>query len=285
MSQLSPSKELYYSFIMIKMGEFLIQTQNLENVYELILLLDQLNKIIEREEKWKGASILIPVNLGGLYYIGVNYGRVYNVFLGKAENLRGPPFKEFLPKYWEHIPEILLGKEIWLFEPWGSGSNFKENYTVTEDPDLLKQIEYSIDNFLLERKEAIEKIELSIGKKGINPPKWRKCSICCSIPEKSYAFWKGNDLDEGEIPHNEIFLEIIGAPTFDDSTTKRHWCVKKCPQCHSHFLWRFDYTFLTNGSEDEIWLTRLDESEKVKWLIEIDQKIKAAKKKQRKKRK
>jgi uncharacterized C2H2 Zn-finger protein len=42
--------------------------------------------------------------------------------------------------------------------------------------------------------------------------------------------------------------------------------LKQCPQCGSYYLYRTDYEYLVNGSEDEEFLTRLTVQQADEWL-------------------
>lgn len=89
----------------------------------------------------------------------------------------------------------------------------------------------------------------------------KSCSICTAIPEKSDAFWKGGDFLGGDLPREEQQLVVVGAPFFDDRTSYSHTCLKQCPECGTYYEWRFEYEFLVNGTEDDIYLTRMPDKE------------------------
>lgn len=100
---------------------------------------------------------------------------------------------------------------------------------------------------------------------------YKNCTICETIPDKSYAFWKGGDLQSSTLPDSEAKLEIIGAPIYDASTSHSHSIIKRCPACGTCYKWDFEYEYLVNGSEDEINLTRLSQKngeEEVKKVIQ-----------------
>ena len=246
--------------------------QTIENVYELVKLLKQLNKITEKGTKWNGQIVLIPVILNELYYLGTDFSMVYKAHLGKGENLRGSFFKEFVPEFWEFKPEIHIEDQVWLFNSCGSGA-FIHRYSRSKDKVLIKKIKKAIEDFVEQFNNNKRKFEEDLKKLGKNIPKWKKCTICNSLPDQSYEFWKGGELESGGIGYNETFLEIVGAPTFTDSTSYRHWCIKRCPQCNTCYHWDFDYEYLVNGTEDEITLRRLKNKEVPQWLKKVDEVI------------
>ena len=245
----------------------------LDNVYELILLLDEIKKLSPSGGKWNGHLVLIPVILDDDYFIGKTFDMVYLARSKKGENLRGMILNEFLPHYWGYKPKLEINGEIingvWLFHSSGSGP-FINRYRLIRDNELLDSVKQCIYEFIKERKKKLHEFDNYIGRLGSNSKNWQKCIICNPIPDSSYAFWKGNELESGGIEPNEKLLEIVGAPHFDDRTGYRHWCIKRCLNCNTKYHWKFDYEYLVNGSEDEITLTRLDEKEEKKWLKEVN---------------
>jgi hypothetical protein len=255
-----------------------LASHTIKNVYELILLLKQLKEITGKDTKWEGDIVMLPVKLDKLYYIGLGRSMVYKAFLGKKKKILGSSFNEFIPEFWEFTPNIELKDVIWLFKTTASGP-FMKRYKIIDDSELISQVEKEILDFIKESKKTKQKLNLSIKKLGKNPPKWKTCNICLSIPDSSYAYWKGGELEGEPLPYNEIFLNIVGAPTFNDITSYRHWCIKKCSQCHTYYHWDFTYDYYANGSEDEITFTRIDKKDESKWLKKVEEKIKSEKKK------
>ena len=77
----------------------------------------------------------------------------------------------------------------------------------------------------------------------------------------SSEFWKGGETDGAGLPAASLKLEIVGAPYYDDSTSSSNRCIKQCPECGTCYRWETEYTYLVNGSEDDITLTRLSDAE------------------------
>ncbi|MEX2680497.1 MAG: hypothetical protein Q6373_002780 [Candidatus Sigynarchaeota archaeon] len=101
-----------------------------------------------------------------------------------------------------------------------------------------------------------------------NPKPWEGCSICSSIPDHSFEFWKGGESDGPGLPAASARLEIVGAPYFDDSTSGSNHCIKRCPECGTAYRWTTEYEYLVNGSEDDINLVRLSPEEGEKAVAE-----------------
>ncbi len=100
-------------------------------------------------------------------------------------------------------------------------------------------------------------------------PAWISCPICIYINDEEYAFYKGGILESDGLPIEESYLEIVGAPFFDDSNSYSHWCLKQCPICKTYYLWEFEYEYLVNGSEDDYTLTRLSETQGKKYYKKV----------------
>ncbi|MBN2153431.1 MAG: hypothetical protein JW839_18395 [Candidatus Lokiarchaeota archaeon] len=98
---------------------------------------------------------------------------------------------------------------------------------------------------------------------------WEGCSICSSIPDHAYEFWKAGVCDGPGIPAVSAKLAIIGAPYFDDSTSGSNSCIKRCPECGTAYRWTTEYEYLVNGSEDDINLVRLSPEEGEKAVADV----------------
>ena len=185
------------------------------------------------------------------YFIGRKSEMIYLARSKKGESLRGMFLNEFLPHYWEFKPKLKILDEIWLFNDSGSGP-FVDRYKISSNNELIGSIEQCIHDYIGERRKIFNEFDKNLKKLDEVPQKWGKCTICKPIPDSSYAFWKGNELESGGIHPNENLLEIVGSPNFDDRTSYRHWCIKRCPNCKTCYKWDFNYEYLVNGTEDEI---------------------------------
>lgn len=91
--------------------------------------------------------------------------------------------------------------------------------------------------------------------------RWQTCSICKTIPDRSWAFWKGGDQRENNLPPSMDLFKIVGEPFYNTDTGCSNYCLMQCPECKTYYAWDFEYEYLFNGSEDEINLTRLSQAE------------------------
>lgn len=121
------------------------------------------------------------------------------------------------------------------------------------------------------RKKAKKRAKPSISK---DPERYKNCSICYTIPDSANEFWVGGELRIGPLPASEKYLEIVGAPFYDDSRSHSHTSIKRCPECGTCYLWDMEYEYLVGGSEDDITLTRLNDSDAQKLIQKYLQRIK-----------
>jgi len=108
-------------------------------------------------------------------------------------------------------------------------------------------------------KKSVSHKTKKIGK--TSTTSYKTCSICKTIPDSCYAYWKGGVLETQPLPNSESKLKVVGAPIYNDSTSHSHSVIKRCPECGTCYRWDYEYEYLVNGSEDEITLTRLTEKE------------------------
>ncbi len=87
-------------------------------------------------------------------------------------------------------------------------------------------------------------------------------------------FWKGGVLETDPMPASEAKLEVMYRDFFHPNTSHTNNCLKHCPECGTYYLWDFEYEYLVNGSEDDLNLTRLSETEAKEWLDKFDTAVK-----------
>lgn len=90
------------------------------------------------------------------------------------------------------------------------------------------------------------------------------CSICSSLASEEMAFQKyGWEEDNTYLPAaaNQLTLVRDFKPY-----SSRKLQLQQCPECGTFYLYRSDYEYLVNGSEDEEYLTRLSAAEAAKYL-------------------
>lgn len=90
------------------------------------------------------------------------------------------------------------------------------------------------------------------------------CAICSSLQDEEYAFQKYG------WPDDDTFLPAAAAKLVVVRNLRPHGSrdllLKQCPQCGTFYLYRTDYEYLVNGSEDEEFLTRLTPDQAAEYL-------------------
>jgi hypothetical protein len=81
------------------------------------------------------------------------------------------------------------------------------------------------------------------------------CGICSGLRDEEYAFQKfGASESDTHLPAaagSLILVQDVG------SRGSRELQLWQCPACSTYYLYRTDYEYLVNGTEDEQFLTRL----------------------------
>jgi hypothetical protein len=92
----------------------------------------------------------------------------------------------------------------------------------------------------------------------------KQCRICSSLQDQEYAFQKyGWEQDNTHLPAAASHLKVVRDFRPYDSRKQQ---LQQCPECGTYYLYRTDYEFLVNGSEDEEYLTRLTEEQATEYL-------------------
>ncbi len=92
----------------------------------------------------------------------------------------------------------------------------------------------------------------------------RHCSLCSSILDEEYAFQKyGHAEDDSALPAEASRLVLVKDLR---PSSGRALHLKQCPECGTYYLYRTDYEYLVNGSEDEQFLTRLTSDQAAEYL-------------------
>jgi len=92
----------------------------------------------------------------------------------------------------------------------------------------------------------------------------RPCPICSTLVDEEYAYQKyGADDGNTCLPAAADQLTILRdfAPY-----SSRKLQLRQCPECAQYYLYRSDYEYLVNGSEDEEFLTRLSADQAAEYL-------------------
>ncbi|MDD3515775.1 hypothetical protein SDC9_44174 [bioreactor metagenome] len=87
----------------------------------------------------------------------------------------------------------------------------------------------------------------------------RACEVCSGLSDSEYAYSKFG------WPEHDTFLpeaaeKLVIVKDFQPLGSRKLQ-LRQCPSCGAWFLYRTDYEYLTNGTEDEEFLTRLTEEE------------------------
>ena len=97
-----------------------------------------------------------------------------------------------------------------------------------------------------------------------NGAPYKHCKTCSSLSDQEYAFQKyGWEQDNTYLPAAAGRLAVVRDFRPYDS---RKLQLQQCPECGTHYLYRTDYEYLVNGSEDEESLTRLSQEQAAEYL-------------------
>jgi hypothetical protein len=103
--------------------------------------------------------------------------------------------------------------------------------------------------------DQVEKLAAGLGKNDLH----KQCDICSSLADQEYAFQKyGAEQYDTHLPEAANALKVVRDFKPHDSRKLQIW---QCPGCGTCYLYRTDYEYLVNGSEDEEFLTRLTEAQ------------------------
>ena len=87
----------------------------------------------------------------------------------------------------------------------------------------------------------------------------RFCRTCSSMADQEYARqksgWEENDTHLPSAAGLLVTVKDLGS-----SGSRMRW-LQRCPECGTYYLYRTDYEYLVNGTEDEEYLSRLSESQ------------------------
>ncbi len=90
------------------------------------------------------------------------------------------------------------------------------------------------------------------------------CEICSALKDRETATQKfGWEEQDTHLPAAAGRLVVARDFSLPGSRAVQLW---RCPLCGTHYLYRADYTYLANGSEDEQSLTRLTAQEAAAYL-------------------
>lgn len=81
------------------------------------------------------------------------------------------------------------------------------------------------------------------------------CSLCAQLADEEYASQKYGW--EERNTHLPAVVERLVVVRDFQLYGSRQLQLRRCPECGGYYLYRSDYEYLANGSEDEQFLTRL----------------------------
>lgn len=91
-----------------------------------------------------------------------------------------------------------------------------------------------------------------------------ECQVCSSLADEEVAYQKyGWEENNTYLPaaagHLQVVLDL-------QPYGSRKLQLQQCPECGTYYLYRTDYEYLVNGSEDEEFLTRLTDEQAAEYL-------------------
>jgi hypothetical protein len=95
----------------------------------------------------------------------------------------------------------------------------------------------------------------------------KPCPTCSSLSDKEYAFQKyGAEEQNTYLPAAADALQVVRD---FHPLSSRKLQLRQCAACHTYYLYRTDYEYLVNGSEDEEFLSRLTAQEASEYLARL----------------
>ena len=96
----------------------------------------------------------------------------------------------------------------------------------------------------------------------------QQCEICSSLADQEYAMQKyGSEQNDTHLPAAAGALQVVR--DFRPYGTRKHQLCQ-CPRCGTYYLYRTDYEYLVNGSEDEEFLARLTEAQAREEMFKVE---------------
>ncbi len=91
------------------------------------------------------------------------------------------------------------------------------------------------------------------------------CPICSQLGDESYGYqkygWEEHDIDLPDACKHLVLVKDLRT-----SHSERELQLLQCPQCGTYYLYRTDYEYLVNGTEDEQFVTRLTAQQAAEYL-------------------
>ncbi len=91
-----------------------------------------------------------------------------------------------------------------------------------------------------------------------------QCPICSGLQDQETAYQKfGWEENDTHLPAAAAHLKLVR--DFQPYSSRKRQ-LQQCPACGTYYLYRTDYEYLVNGSEDEESLTRLSPEQAAEYL-------------------
>lgn len=84
------------------------------------------------------------------------------------------------------------------------------------------------------------------------------CGTCSGLSEREHAEQKFGSDSNTYLP--AAFSRLSDVFDYEPCSSRKR-ILKQCPECGAFFLYRTDYVYLVNGSEDDEYLMRLSRQE------------------------
>ena len=96
----------------------------------------------------------------------------------------------------------------------------------------------------------------------------KQCPSCATLRDEEYAYQKyGWEQDNSYLPPAAADLRVVRDLRPYGS---RNLQLQQCPECGTYYLYRTDYEYLVNGTEDEEFLTRLTPEQAAGYLAPLE---------------
>ncbi len=236
----------------------------LRSTLELLLLFEAMQAQLWKEAgNWRNEALLLSAELPDPLLIGRDHARLLVVTPGKLQSLE--PW-ELLTRFPHATPIVRLQGPMARWDSVGGGGVGARLRGLDTPRDRARGAEV-VRLGLARVRKFRKQTDLALAALG-DVPAARRCLICSPLNALSWdpriAEWPA---DTAQV--RSRFLTILGAPLFHDRGS-REGCLKRCPLCATHYLWKSDYAYFVNGgTEDESSLTALTPEEAAPWEARV----------------
>ncbi len=92
----------------------------------------------------------------------------------------------------------------------------------------------------------------------------QQCTLCSTLSDQEYACQKyGSEIGNTFLP---LAVEKLTIVRDFQPFGSRKLQLRQCAECGTYYLYKTDYEYLVNGSEDEEFLVRLTEDQAAEYL-------------------